>query len=52
MYVSFPPQCWDVIAKLRGYNNIAEREGRNVNESEQNFPKCFKVFKIVVLTRN
>ena len=30
--------------------NIAEREGGN--ESEQNFPKCFKVFKIVILTRN
>ena len=50
MHVSFPLQCWDVIAKLRGYINIAEREGEN--ESEQNFPKCFKVFKIVVLTRN
>ena len=25
MHVPFPLQCWDVIAKFRGYNNIAKR---------------------------
>ena len=40
MHVPVPLQCSDVIAKLRGYNNIAKGRG---NEREQNFPKCFKV---------
>ena len=28
MHVLFPLQCWDVIAKLRGYNNIAKGRGK------------------------
>ena len=28
MHVPFPLQCWDVIAKLRGYNNIAKGRGK------------------------
>ena len=36
-----PPGCWDVTAKLRGYNNIAKERG---NEKQQNFPKRLKVF--------
>ena len=28
MHVPFRLQCWDVIAKLRGYNNIAKGRGK------------------------
>jgi len=28
MHVPFPLQCWDVIAKLCGYNNIAKGRGK------------------------
>jgi len=28
MHVPFPLQCWDVIEKLRGYNNIAKGRGK------------------------
>ena len=43
MHTPFPLQCWDVIAKLHGYNNIAKGRGGG-DERKQNFPKCLKVF--------
>ena len=40
MHVPFPLQCSDVIAKLRGNNNIAKGRGRGRKGVE-----CSKVFQ-------
>ena len=41
MHIPFPLQCWDVIAKLRGYNNIAkgreETKGSKIFQSVSRF---------------
>ena len=42
MHFPFPVQCWDVIAKLRGYNNIAE--GRGGGGEWKGSENCLKVF--------
>ena len=42
MHFPFPQQCWDVIAKLRGYNNIAK--GGGGDEKETGFSKGFQGF--------
>ena len=42
MYFPSPQQCWDVIAKLRGYKNIAKKGGGN--ENEMRFSKVFLGF--------
>ena len=42
MYFPFPRKCWDVIGKVRGYNNI--KKGRGETKRKRDFLKCFKVF--------
>ena len=49
MHVPFPLQCWEVIAKFRGYNNIAKRgEETKVNKIFQSVSRFLS--EIVALT--
>ena len=49
MHVRFPLQCWEVIAKFRGYNNIAKRgEETKVNKIFQSVSRFLS--EIVALT--
>ena len=44
MHTPFPLQCWDVIAKLHGYNNIAKGRGGGGGRKEAKFSKVFEGF--------
>ena len=41
IHAPFPLQCWHVIAKLRGYNNITKRRGK---QKGSKFSKVFQGF--------
>ena len=43
MHTPFPLQCWDVIVKLHGYNNIEKGRGGG-GRKEAKFSKVFEGF--------